>query len=70
MDAAAIGPWVGDGWALKTLGKGALRRSFLGWGHALEWMLLGQARGWPRINPLWPGQSLHMTWDPGPVGQG
>ncbi len=55
---------------LKPLVKGALRRSFLGWGHALEWMLLGQVRGWPRINPLWPGQSLHMTWAPGPVGQG
>ena len=32
MDAAAIGPWVGDGWALKTLGKGGVEAQFFGLG--------------------------------------
>ena len=54
----------------KPLVKGVLRRSFLGYGHALQWMSLGQAQGCPRIDQLWPGQSLDMNWDPGPVGQG
>ncbi len=65
-----LAPWISDGWVFQTLVKGVLRRSFLGYGHALPWMLLGQARGCPRIDPLWPGQSLEMNWEPGSVGQG
>jgi hypothetical protein len=64
-----LGPGISDGWILQTLSNGGVEAQFLGLDHALEWMLLGQARSCPRIDPLWPGQSLHMTCDPGPVGQ-
>jgi|688.fasta_scaffold297709_2 hypothetical protein len=63
-------PWVADGWVLKPLGNGGVEAQFLILNHALEWMLLGQARSCARIDPFWPGQSLHMTWGPGQVGQG
>jgi len=65
-----LAPWISDGWVFQTLVKGVLRRVFLGYGPALQWMWLEQARGCPRIDQLWPGQSLEMNWEPGPVGQG
>ncbi len=65
-----LAPRVSDGWVLKTLGNGNVEAQFLGWGPALQGMLLRQARSCPRIDPLGPGQSLPMTWEPGPLGQG
>jgi hypothetical protein len=32
MDAAAIGPWVGDSWVPKTLGNGGVEAQYLGLG--------------------------------------
>jgi len=45
LDKPPVSGMAGQG---KPQLLGTLRRCFLGWGHALEWMSLGPARGLPQ----------------------